>query len=660
MFFEVAVRSPLRRLFTYESDRNLPRGVRVKVPFRSRHMVGFVWNAVDKAPEGLKTGVKKVTEVFDETPFFDDRTLSFYERSAAYYGISLGDLLGASLPEKVREGAVLPSFTPKHFVPYLPELSAAQKEVVQSISKDAGFKTHLLLGETGSGKTEIYLKLMENILLEGGQALFLVPEISLTPQLEDRLTKRLGCAPNIFHSQMTESKRLETFVRAMSGEAGVFLGARSALFLPFKNLQMIVVDEEHDGSYKQSERGPYHARDLSILRGQIFNLPIVLGSATPSLESYSRAVQQNAPLHKLPPFFQNKAQKENSPEIKIIDLKDTWKTEGRTFITDTLHEAVTQALHDGEQCLLFLNRRGSASQRVCVDCGAQDECIQCSVTLTIHEDLNAGICHWCGYQRRLSSECSSCKGSEFFMGGIGTKEVETQVKARFPEARIARLDRDKTAKKNVLADTLRDFAAGKIDILIGTQMISKGIDIPKLSTVGVVFADQGWGVPDFRASEKSFQLMKQLMGRAGRRGQKSRILIQTFTPDSPIFKFLKSESAFETFAQEELEIRKAANLPPFTKLCLLTLQHKNEGQLERAANIFAKRANVWATALGLSVMGPVPAPLKRWKGYYRMHILVKGGPKDPLSTFISSALDDLDLRPLGVQIKLDRDPYQFL
>jgi len=650
MLFEIAVRSPLRKLFTYQSDKPLEKGMRVKVPFGSREVVGFVWNETQEEPKGLK----EIIEVYDEAPFFDQKTLRFYERACAYYGISLGELLASSLPKKVRDGKALKEPALKHFVPKLPKLSEKQKAVADELIKLKGFSERLLMGETGSGKTEIYLRLMEKVLKENGQTLFLVPEISLTPQLEDRLSERLGESVSVFHSQMKESKREEAFARARLGHADIFLGARSALFLPFKNLKLMVIDEEHDHSYKQSERGPYNARDLSLLRGQIFQVPVILGSATPSMESYHRSLQKKDPIYELPHFYEKQ-----KPDIEVIDLKKTWKEEERSFITEKLHEAVLNTLENKEQVLLFLNRRGSASQRVCTSCGAMDECKHCSSTLTIHLDSKQGICHWCGYRKPLKKECDECGESAFFIGGIGTKEVEAQIKEHFPEACVARLDRDQTQKRNVLAKTLRDFAEGKIDILVGTQMISKGIDIPNLSLVGVILADQGWSLPDFRATEKAFQLLKQVMGRAGRRGQSSQFIIQTFLPDHSIFEFLKKDDV-KKFNDEELKVRETANLPPFSKMSLWTIADKSEKVVQESAQSFVKRIQSFAKSLNITVTSAVPAPLYRWKGVYRMQVLTKAPLKGHMTTFTTTVLDDLGLRPIKAKVRLDRDPYNFV
>ena len=289
--YEIAIKSPLRRLLIYESDSPIAPGARVRVPVRKGKRLGIVWSKTEEVPPGLKS----IADTLDTEPLFDKKTLEFYEVASRYYGLALGELLNFSLPKKIREGEALKEFAPKTFAPQLPALSEAQSKVVSEVQSHKGFLSHLLIGETGSGKTEIYLKLIEKILAEGGQILVLVPEISLTPQLEERLKNRLGNEVSLFHSGLKESKRFESFCRARAGHSDVFLGARSALFLPFQDLRLIVVDEEHDSSYKQNERGTYQARDLAILKAKLLQIPILLGSATPSLESYQRAKSTSSP-----------------------------------------------------------------------------------------------------------------------------------------------------------------------------------------------------------------------------------------------------------------------------------------------------------------------------------------------------------------------------
>lgn len=661
--YEIAIRSPLRRLFTYESDGPLQPGTRVSVPFRKQKRVGIVWGKTQETPKGLRS----IDSVLDEGPLFDARTLEFYHQSAQYYGLSLGDLLSFSLPKKIREGAPLLEFPLKHFVPSLPKLSEAQDSVLKEIQKslphaasaNSGFSSHLLIGETGSGKTEIYLRLMEDILADGGQILFLVPEISLTPQLENRLSDRLGSPVSLFHSSLKESTRFESFCRAHQSGPDVFLGARSALFLPFRDLRLIVVDEEHDASYKQSERGAYHARDLALLRAKLFSIPIVLGSATPSLESYHRHQSTGAPIYKLPKFFKS----ESKPVVEIIDLKKEWKTSEKSFITPPLHSAIQETLEKGNQVLLFLNRRGSATQRLCVACGSGDECKNCSSSLTLHFDLQKAICHLCGFERPLRKSCESCGSQEFFVGGIGTKEVEVQIQERFPQARVGRLDRDQVRKRENLGKIVKEFAAGKLDILVGTQMISKGLDISRLSMVGVVLADQGWNVPDFRAMERAYQLLHQIQGRGGRRGQASRFVIQSFSKEHPLFQFLISESEenpWFAFAEQELKMREAAHLPPFSKYLLFTLADRSESSALEAATTLKSRIAALCKAQQIELLGPVPAPLARWKNEYRVQLLLRASRERSMTGFLQAVLDDLDKRPLGVKVRWDRDPLSFM
>lgn len=649
--YEIAIKSPLRRLFTYESAEPLQAGSRVWVPFRNRERLGFVWKETNEVPKGLKSVLRKL----DSAPLFNEATLEFYRQAADYYGISLGELLNLSVPKKIQEGAAIADHEVKSFLPKLPKLSEAQQTCVDEISKSDKFSIHLIHGETGSGKTEVYLHLMENILLTGGQVLFLVPEISLTPQLEERLSNRLGASVSVFHSNIREKLRMKTFSQARYTQTDVFLGARSALFLPFSNLKLIIVDEEHDSSYKQSERGSYHARDLAILKAKLLNIPIILGSATPSLETYSKVKDKTAKLYKLPKFFETP-----EPKIEILSLKKVWKSEAKSFITERLHQEIEDCLHNKNQALLFLNRRGSATQRICLECGHQENCPNCSASLTLHFDVQKGLCHLCGYQRSLEKNCSQCSHDQFFVGGIGTKEVEAQIQLRFPEARVARIDRDQSRKKNFLEQTLKEFADGKIDILIGTQMISKGIDIPNLSLIGIILADQGWGVPDFRAMERSFQLLKQILGRAGRRGQEAKCLIQSFFPEHPIFKLLGEENSFDMFISEEIQIREQAALPPFYRMLLWTLSDKQQSKVLEASEVMMKRLSAVAQTFKIQIFGPMEAPIFQWKNEFRYQILAKAKSAADLSRFMQIVLKDLDDRSLGVKIKTDRDPQHFM
>jgi primosomal protein N' (replication factor Y) len=652
MLVSVAVKSVLRKLLTYEAPHALERGVRVRVPFRSRELMGVVWGPSDERP----TGTKSILQVLDEKPFFDAETLQFYEKAAQYYGLSLGELLGASVPKKIQDGGDIPAVEAPTFSFQLVDLNEPQQNIVEAVSAAPGFSQHLIMGETGSGKTEVYLHAIARVLKAGGQALFLLPEISLTPQMEDRLSQRLGTPVVTFHSQLTEKKRLNAFARARSGLPHLFLGARSALFLPFTNLKMIVVDEEHDMSYKQAERAAYHARDLAILRSQIFRIPILLGSATPSLETYHRHLHQKLPIYELAPFHAR-------PEVvqTVVSLREEWKQDVRSFLSRPLQLGVENCLTRGDQALIFLNRRGSASQRTCVTCGHVEVCRQCSVTLTVHRDHQQLICHWCGFRRPLKSPCSHCdEKKDFFEGGVGTKQIEAELKERFPEAKVARLDRDEAHKTKHLETIIRQFVQGKIDILVGTQMISKGIDIPKLSFVGMVLADMGWGIPDFRGTEKSFQLLKQVRGRVGRRGQRSEVVIQTFFPEHPVFEWIAKYDAYQEFFNAEMPVREMGGFPPVRRLALWTLQHKSETQGLQLAQTMVNRWQTAAKDSGVDLWGPSPAPLSRWKGMYRFHLLCRAAGPSELSRFLPWCLQDIDsLKVKGLSLKLDRDPQGF-
>lgn len=627
--------------------------MRVRVPFRRSEKLGFVWSTAKQIPEGVT--IKKIGGRLDEYPIFNAEDLEFYSRASTYYGISTGELLSQSVPKKIQEGAAITFPEEKVFSFDLVKLSEAQQQVVKQIQEHLGFERHLIHGDTGAGKTEVYLELAREVLKSGGQVLFLVPEISLTPQLEKRLQQRVGSEIQIFHSNLRESKRYEAFCKALSGQADIFLGARSSLFLPFKNLKLVVVDEEHDASYKQSERGSYQARDLAVMRAQMLNIPIVLGSATPSIESYWWAIEKKKPLYRLSSYY-----KKSKDPLEIIDLKLSWKTNEKSFISPELHEAIANALENKQQSICFLNRRGSAAQRICTHCGFVEECRFCSHKLTPHFDLKQLICHLCGYQAQMGSECVQCDNDKFFYGGIGTKEIAEQLGQRFPDAVIERVDRDQTTKRSFLPKTIQAFARGEIDILVGTQMISKGIDIENLSVVGVILADQGWGLPDFRAEERSFQLLHQILGRAGRRGQRSRYVVQTFLPEHPLFEDLQSDQPFEHFVKRELDLRKQAQLPPFQRQLLWTFSHRDQKKAQKTAEKWLVRVAKLIDHYGLQSFGPVEAPIFFLKNEYRFQVLQKTVESRNISAFIELALPEADRLREQVKVKLDRDPFHFI
>ncbi|MEK6814836.1 MAG: primosomal protein N' [Nitrospirota bacterium] len=501
-------------------------------------------------------------------------------------------------------------------------LSEAQRRAVAEIGgavRGGTFAPFLLHGVTGSGKTEVYLRLIQEIVREGGGALVLVPEIALTPQLIGRFVRRLGDAVAVLHSGLTDAERRDQWKRLRSGEARVAVGVRSAVFAPVDRLKLIVVDEEHDPSYRQDEGVRYHARDTAVMRAKRAGIPVVLGTATPSLETFHNAREGRYRPLDLP----ERAGGAVFPTVRIVDLRGA--KSGNRFLSPDLLSAVEERLARSEQSLLFLNRRGWASFLLCRECGATLSCDHCSVTLTVHKGDKSARCHYCGHARPLPEVCPACGGTRMAPLGVGTEQIEEELKARFPSARVARMDRDTMGGRGAYIDLVRDLHEGKVDILVGTQMVTKGHHFPRVSLVGVVLAETSLMVPDFRATERTFHLLMQVAGRAGRGEVPGEAIVQTFVPGHPILAFVQ-EHDFAGFAETELSARREVRYPPFVRLVRVLITGTDEVRVSAAA---ARGAAAMREAGGkeIEVLGPAPAPLARLKGKFRWHVLLKG--KEP-------------------------------
>ncbi len=545
-----------------------------------------------------------------------------------------------------------------------PVLHGQQEEALKPILaalKDSGFKPFLIQGITGSGKTEVYLRAIAECIQAGKQALVLVPEIALTPLMVERFTGRFGAEVAVLHSRMTPTERTAQWTRVASGQAKVALGARSALFAPARDLGLIVVDEEHEPSYKQEDSPRYHARDAAVKRAQLCKCPVVLGTATPSLESYHNA-KSGKYVHLLMP---ERVNKRPLPRIRMVDLKEEWDARpgDRPVLTLALQEAVRETLSRREQALLFLNRRGFTSMTLCLQCGEPVQCPHCSVAVTYHQRLGVKhepglLCHYCNWHGPLGASCAKCGGAEVKQVGLGTQKVEEELKVLFPQARVGRLDLDATRKAGSLERTLREFGEGKIDLLVGTQMIAKGHDFPGVTLVGIVGADTGLALPDFRASERVFQLLVQVSGRAGRSEKEGVIYLQTFRPEHECLRAALSQDV-TAFLESELPLRKALGYPPFSRLCLI----HQRGSQERKVHEASEKAGEWlrrnAGAYGVEVRGPAPAPLYRLRGHYRFQILLKCAQPGPLRRLVAAMESRIEV-PQGVHRSIDMDPQSML
>ena len=547
------------------------------------------------------------------------------------------------------------------FIPSKPlTLTKPQKGCLEKIihaTKDpVNSKPLLLHGVTGSGKTEVYLQAIFSVIEKGQTALVLVPEISLTPQTVARFKRRFAHIQDqvaVLHSHLSGGERFDEWHKIVEGNAKIVIGARSALFAPLKKLGLIVVDEEHEGSYKQDSSPRYHARDVAVVRAKIEGCSVVLGSATPSLESIHNTKIGKYELIELKERVDNCS----LPLIRIIDLKNESrnlsKAGGPAIISERLRSAINDRLKKGEQTILFLNRRGFATSLSCPSCGHVCGCPECSVSLTFHRKEEKLICHMCGYQRVAPKKCPECKDPAIRFAGFGTEKVEEVLGKVFPSARIARVDTDTMSRKGALRKTLGDFKAVKLDILVGTQMIAKGLHFPNVTLVGILNADIGLHIPDFRSGERTFQLLTQVAGRAGRGEMEGEVLIQTFTPHSPSVQFARHHD-YEGFSDQELEFRKSFSYPPFSHCIILTCRSMNSSLAEFTLQTLHKR--LLKNLPDYILLGePLPSPLSKAAGQFRFQLMLRSESPRSMSQYIKSIIVDLAI-PDEVYLAIDVDP----
>jgi primosomal protein N' (replication factor Y) len=501
-------------------------------------------------------------------------------------------------------------------------------EVIQAAIQARRFETFLIHGVTGSGKTEVYLSAIEATLAEGRGALLMVPEIALTPAMAGQFFFRFGDRVAILHSAFTDVERSDQWRRIRSGAASVVVGTRSGVFAPVRNLGLIVVDEEHDGSYKQEEMPRYHGRDVAIVRAQGAGACVVLGSATPSLESRYNAARGKYTLLELPCRIEQRPM----PAVELIDMRQEFlETRKQATFSRKLIDAIGARLENGEQTIVLLNRRGFSSFVACRACGERVECINCSVTLTYHKRDRRLLCHYCGYAEKVPSVCPKCASEHIYFLGLGSERVEEELHQSFPAARIARLDRDTVTGKRQYETILSDFRDGHYDILVGTQMIAKGHDIPNVTLVGVVSADVGLAMPDFRAAERTFQLLTQVAGRAGRGSLPGIVLIQTINPDHYAVRMAAAQD-YQAFYEKELNFRRMMHYPPFSAMAnVLVRGEKQEAAMRMSSDLAVLLV---PPPEKLKVMGPAEAPVPRLKNEYRYQFLVKAASRKALNELL--------------------------
>src|SRR3954453_23658417 len=518
-------------------------------------------------------------------------------------------------------------------------------------------KPILLHGVTGSGKTEIYLQAIQATLARGRTAIVLVPEISLTPQTVERFKSRFAETQEmvaVLHSHLSEGERHDEWHKIHAGRARIVVGARSAVFAPLENLGLIVVDEEHETSYKQEDAPRYHARDVAVVRAKLEGCAVLLGTATPSLESYHNATQNKYRLLKLTQRVDNC----QMPLMRIVDLRlERRKEKVAAILSEKLRAAITARLEKHEQTILFLNRRGFSTSLLCSNCGEARDCPNSSVALTFHRGVARLTCHLCGHNAAVPKKCPACSQDALIYAGFGTEKVEATVAQLFPKAVVRRMDADSMTRKEAYRETLRNFRGGKIDILVGTQMIAKGLHFPNVTLVGIINADLALHMPDFRAGERTFQLLTQVAGRAGRGETSGEVFVQTYTPFSPSIQFARHHD-FAGYFEQELEFRERCDFPPFKHAVLIAVRSAHEGRAKLSAETLKRRLSE-ALPEEFILGDATPAPLEKLQGQFRFHILLRGEAIVRLSRLVRETLDKLPF-PEDVTVTVDVDPYQLL
>ncbi|MCL5005025.1 MAG: primosomal protein N' [Acidobacteria bacterium] len=547
---------------------------------------------------------------------------------------------------------------PRSEPPAMTALQAHATDVLTECVRRREFNVVLLHGITASGKTEVYLRVIERALESGRTALMLVPEIALTPAMHQQFLSRFGNTMAVLHSGLGANERHDAWWRLRRGEARVVLGTRSAVFAPLENLGVIIVDEEHESSYKQEETPRYHGRDVAIVRAQLAKALIVLGSATPSLESYANA--QKGKYHLL--TLGERVGGRPLASVEIVDMREEFRqTHTQVPISRRLREEVEAQLRSGKQTMFLLNRRGYSWFLLCRSCGQTERCVNCSISLTYHRHEKRLICHYCGYRAAVPSRCRACGSEYLYYVGEGTEKLEQKLAEMFPQAQVARLDRDAARRPGQYLKILSDFKEGKIDILVGTQLIAKGHDFPKVTLVGIVSADTSLALPDFRAAERTFQLLTQAAGRAGRGETPGRVLVQTFYPEHYAIRLAAGQD-FARFFTKEMQFRRLMHYPPTAALANVIVQDKKLDEAARIAkevgDFFEKIGDL---ARGIKILGPGPAPLARIEGLYRIQFLLKAASRARLNAVLRRLADECG--QIGIpahSLMIDMDPVSLM
>ena len=609
-------------------------------------------------PPGNGKLTPKQAKVLDLLRARGEAFLNDLAREAGCTPAVIGALAKRGLVTMARKGRARDPFASRAYLPTQPLALTPEQAAALDIARRAMDTLQppvmLLHGVTGSGKTEVYLQAIRHALDKGKGAIVLVPEIALTPQTVERFRGRFGDTVAVLHSHLSDGERHDEWYRIFEGRARIAIGARSALFAPVESLGLIVVDEEHEPSYKQAEAPRYNARDVAVMRGRIEGCAVLLGSASPALESFQNTMTGKYGLVSMNARVDNR----KMPVMRIVDQgAEAAKTGKPSVLSQDLVAAMRERLENSEQTILFLNRRGFATSLTCPKCGFVAGCGQCSISLTYHKQADELRCHICGAVARPPAACPKCSDPAFKYSGVGTERVERVVRSVFPKARVQRMDLDTTRRKEAYEQILGDFRARRIDILIGTQMIAKGLDFPGVTLVGVIHADLSLNQPDFRASERTFQLLVQVAGRAGRGDVPGEVIVQTFSPTNAAIQMARRRD-FRGFIDQEVEFRRELFYPPFSHIVCVTLEGRLPEAVAEAASGLAGRLK---SALGPEVVlsGPMPAPLSRVKGKSRQQVLMRAKATSAMTAPLKAALGELKI-PRAISVIVDVDAISMM
>ncbi len=657
---KIVVGLGLEGCFHYEIPLNMRQDIKVGqrawVPFRNRRVIGYI---VGFLPKSDIKYLRKISQLIDKRPILNPDILKLTKWISRYYFSSWGQAIEAAIPETLRKGKTEAGkrkrsstlFFPETLeLPFVDKQGQALGAVFRSIDKDQ-FRVFVLPGITTAGRIEVYLSAIARVFSRDKSIMMLVPEISLIPQLSECLRFRFGQTVAVFHSRLSAGERLRQWLNIENGTSRIVVGTRSAVLLPVKRLGMIIIDQEHDFSYKQDETPRYHSREVAIARAKLTGAVVILGSATPSLESYYNAKKKVFKLIKLNSDERDKM----LPSVRIIDMRREIKGKGETkkIFSFVLTEAIQQRMTRKEGVVLFLNRRGFSTFVHCKGCGYVLRCKECRIPLSYHFQAKELVCRYCGYRQGPDEICPQCKKSYLSYFGLGTQKLESETARIFPRARIDRMDADSVKNIASYQKALEGIKKGKIDILVGTQMVGRIITIPRVTLVGIVSADMSLNLPDFRAGEHTFQILSRMAGKTSGRQTNSEVIIQTYNPEHYSIASV-ARYDYEKFYAEELLSRKELKFPPYVHIFNLMFRGKSEEKVgwaaERLAGILKK-----ITARGVEIIGPASLPLVKRRGSFRRHILLKGRELSSLNRFLRQGLKRFKT-PSGVIFKIDVDP----